>query len=68
LLRLQTSSRYPNGGRVSGLLGDFELHRSLSLLLHDNRAGRNMRTLDHIVDAESNQIATAQLAVDRQVE
>ena len=68
LLRLQMSGRYPSAHRVPRLLGDFELHRSLSLLLHNNRAGRDMSTVDHIVDAESNQIATAQFAVDGEIE
>jgi pimeloyl-ACP methyl ester carboxylesterase len=58
----------PACDRVSRLLGDFELHRALRLLLHDDRAERYMTTLDHIVDSESNQIATAQLAVNGEVE
>jgi hypothetical protein len=49
------------------LFSDFELHWPLRLLLHDNGAGRNVTALDYIVDAKSNQIATAQLAVDGEV-
>jgi hypothetical protein len=68
LLRLQVRRADPCRDRVSRLFGDLELHRSLGLLLHDNRSRGDVTALDHIVDAESNQIATAQLAVDREVE
>jgi hypothetical protein len=37
-------------------------------LLHDNRAGRDPGALDNVVDTESDQIATAQLAFDAEVE
>ena len=58
----------PGGNCVARLLGDLKLDRPLRFLLHDDRAGRAPATLDHIVNAESNQIATAQLAVDGEVE
>ena len=50
------------------LLGDLKLHRSLGFLLHDNCPRRNRSTLDNVVDAKSDQIAPAQLTVDRKVE
>jgi hypothetical protein len=50
------------------LLGDLKQDRTLHLLLHNDRAGRDPATLDDIADAEPNQIATTQLAVDRKVE
>jgi hypothetical protein len=55
------SRRDPGVDRVPRLLGYFELNRLLRLLLHDDCAGRNMTTLNHIVDAEPG--APAQLAV-----
>src|ERR1022692_13486 len=68
LLRLQVGRRDPGGDRVPRLLGDLKLHRSLGLLLHDNRAGGDATALDHIMDAKPDQIAPAQLAVDGEVE
>ena len=52
------------------LAGHTEMDKAAKLMhsLPPDRAGRDMTALDHIVDSESNQIATAQLAVDRQVE
>ena len=38
LLRLQTGGRDPGSDRVPRLLGDLELHQSLTFLLHDNCA------------------------------
>jgi hypothetical protein len=58
----------PGGNRVPRLLGDFKLDRPLGFLLHDDRPRSDSTALDHIVDAESNQIAAAQLAVDGEVE
>jgi len=40
----------------------------LGLLLHDNRTIRDMTALDHIVDAQRDQITPTQLAVDGEVE
>jgi hypothetical protein len=60
--------RNPGGDRVPRLLDDLKLHRPLGLLLHNNRAGGNMTALDHIVDAEPDQIASAQLAIDGEIE
>src|SRR5438105_13053221 len=50
------------------LLGDLELHWSLWFLLHDNRAAGDMTALDHIVDAQRDQITPAQFAVDAEIE
>ena len=56
------------GDRVPRLLCDFELHWPLSLLLHDNRAGPDMATLNHVVDAKADKIAATQLAFDGEIE
>jgi hypothetical protein len=50
------------------LLGYLKLDRALCLSLHDNGAGGNMTALDHVVNAKPDQIAAAQLAVNREVE
>src|SRR5208283_800399 len=68
LLRLQMGCRDPGSDRVPRLLGELKLHRSLRLLLHDNRSRGDMAALEHIANPKPNQIATAQLAVDSQVE
>ena len=68
LLRLQMSGRDPRGDRIPRLLGDLKLHRSLSLPLHHNRAGCDMTTLDHVVNAKPYQVTASQLAVDSEVE
>ena len=58
----------PCGYHIPRLLGDLELHWSLCFLLHDNRAAGDMTALDHIVDAQRDQITPAQFAVDGKVE
>src|SRR5436309_11798345 len=58
----------PCGYRIPRLLGDLELHWSLCFLLHDNRAAGDVTALDHIVDAQRDQITPAQFAVDGKVE
>ena len=58
----------PCGYHIPRLLGDLELHWSLCFLLHDNRSAGDMTALDHIVDAQRDQITPAQLAVDGKVE
>ena len=58
----------PCGYRIPRLLGDLELHWSLGLLLHDNRAAGDMTALDHIMDAQRDQITPAQFAVDGEIE
>ena len=59
LLRLQLRRSDPSCDRVPRLLSDLKLDRPLGLLLHDNRAGGDSTSADHIVDAEANQIAAA---------
>ena len=58
----------PRGYRIPRLLGDLELHWSLGFLLHDNRTAGDVTALDHIVDAQRDQITPAQFAVDGKVE
>jgi hypothetical protein len=53
LLRFEMSIRNPGSDRVSCLFGDFELHRSLGLRLHDNRARRDSTALHDIIDTKS---------------
>jgi hypothetical protein len=60
--------RDPGRDCVPRLLRDRKLDRALGLLLHDHRPRHDPSALDGIVDAESNQIAPAQLAVDSAVE
>jgi hypothetical protein len=50
------------------LLGDFKLHRALGLLLHDDRSRADAITMRNVSDAQPDQIASTQLAVDGQVE
>ena len=68
LLRLQMRRPDPPHNRIARLLGDLKLHRPLRLLLHDNRPRGDMTALDHIMDAKSDEIAPAQLAIDGEVE
>ena len=44
--------RNPCSDRVPRLLGNLKLNGSLGLTLHDNRAGRDMTALGHIVNVE----------------
>ena len=67
LLRFEMGIRDPGSDRVSCLLGDLELHRSLGLRLHDNRARRDSTALHDIMDTKPNQITSAQFAVDGEV-
>jgi hypothetical protein len=65
----RTSSRMPNVGvdRLS-VLGDFELHRPPGLLLPNRRTVERVAVGRHVVEAHGHHIATAQLAVDREIE
>src|SRR5438552_9820254 len=58
----------PCGYHIPRLLGDLELHWSLGFLLHDNRAAGDTTALDHIMDAQRDQITSAQFTVDGKVE
>jgi hypothetical protein len=68
LIGFEMRRRDPRGDRVPRLLDDLELHRSLGLFLHDDRAGSNVTALNHVVDVKPDQITPAQLAVDGEVE
>jgi hypothetical protein len=50
------------------LLGDFELHRSLCLLLHDHGARCDETSVAYIADAQLHQITGSKFAVDRKIE
>ena len=50
------------------MLGDFQLHRSLCLLLHDHGAHSDETTVAYIADAQLHQITGPQFAVDRKIE
>src|SRR5260370_23304236 len=58
----------PGSDRVPRLLSDLKLHRSVGLLLHDNRTGGDMIALEHIANVKPNQVAPEQLAVDGEIE
>jgi hypothetical protein len=47
----------PSEDRFASRLGDFELHRPLSFLLHDNRARRDSIAVGDITDAQLHEIA-----------
>lgn len=53
--------------RLPGLFGQFEPHSAAGLLLSNARAVNSVAIGRHIVDANGDQIAAAQLAVDTQV-
>jgi len=58
----------PRLDRVSGLLGDLELHRTSRLLLNDARAITDPTADADILDLQPHEIATPKFAVDREVE
>jgi hypothetical protein len=68
LLRPQMGDGNPRVDRVPRLLGDLKLNRALGFLLHNDRAGGDMAALHHVLHAKSDQIAPAQLAVNRKIE
>ena len=68
LLRFPMRLVNPSSDCFSRLIGDLKLHRPLRLFLHDDRPGRDMTALDHVVDVQPYQIAPTQLAVDGEVE
>ena len=53
---------------VPGCLRDLKLHRALSLVLHDDGAGRHLIAVAHVPYLEGDEIASTQLAVDAKVE
>jgi hypothetical protein len=54
--------------RLTGLFGDLEPHRLPSLLLAHCRAINGVSVRRNVLDFEGNDIATAQLTVDGQIE
>jgi len=54
--------------RLAGLVGQLELHRLLGLVLEDDGAVRDGAAVRDIADAQRDQVAAAQLAVDGEVE
>jgi hypothetical protein len=52
----------------TGRFNDLELHGSFRLLLNHDRAIPNAATGNDVADADFHNIATAQLAVDREIE
>lgn len=60
--------RHPGADRVPRLFSDLELHRTLCLMLHDDRARANPTALDNVPNPERHQVAAAQFAVDPKVE
>lgn len=59
---------YPFGNGNPGRLGDLELHRAVGLLLHHDGAGGDPAALDDVTNAQRHQVASPELAVDREVE
>ena len=53
---------------VPGCLRDLELDRSLRQMLHDDGARRHLVAMTHVPDLERDEVASAQLAVDAEVE
>ena len=68
IIGLEPGTADPMRHRLAGLLGDFELHWALGLLLHDDRPRANAIAVRDVSNAQPDQIASAQLAVDGQVE
>jgi len=58
----------PRVETCSDVSRDFELNRSARLLLDDYRLGSNFTPSYNLTDLELNATATAQVAVDRQIE
>jgi hypothetical protein len=53
---------------LPGLFGDLEPHRPAGLLLADRRTLNGVSVRGNVLDFESNDIATAQFAVDGEIE
>lgn len=68
VLGLQLHLPDPGQQRVSSRRGDFELHRSLDLMLHDHDASRDLVSVADIPDLECDKVAATQIAVNAQVE
>jgi hypothetical protein len=68
VIRAQAAGLDPRGQVISGLLGDFKLHRTLRLLLHQYRARGDHISMTYVPNAQPDEIARPQLAIDGQVE
>ena len=64
----QRCGRYPVLQALPGPCGNFELDGLLRLLLHHAGSRCHMASMAEIVDAQSDQVAPTQFAVDGQVE
>jgi hypothetical protein len=68
VLGLELSLLDPSLKRLPGRQCDFELHRALGLVLHDDGTRCHLITVTHIPDLQGDQIAAPKLAIDAQVE
>jgi hypothetical protein len=59
---------YPGLEAFASRASNLKLHRSMGLLLHDRRTHANLSSYADILNAETDQIASAQFAVDGEVE
>jgi hypothetical protein len=67
VLGFQSRVSDPGEDRFSGRLRDFELNRSLRFLLHDDCTRSDSIAMCDVANAQLNEIAAAQFAVDRQI-
>jgi hypothetical protein len=58
----------PSEKAGSYIAGEFELDRTSGLLLNHHCPGSNFRPCDQVTGLDLDQIATAELAVDRKIE
>ena len=58
----------PGRNRFAGCFGEYELDRALSLLLHHDGARSYPITVRHVAHLNLHQVASAQLAINGQVE
>ena len=68
VFRAQTCLLDPSGHGLPRGLGDLELHRSRGLLLHDDGPRGDAVAVADVADLQPDEIASAQLAVDTEVE
>ena len=68
LLRLHFRLLDPRGDGGSGRFCQLELNRSLRLSLNNYRSGQYLGAVRDVADAQIDEIAAAQLAVNREVE
>jgi len=68
VFRLQFRIPNPGGDGSSGRLGQFKLHGPLGLLLHNHRSRQNLIAVGDVAHTEIYEIASTQLAVNREVE